>query len=422
MSIFERMGNVLRYQTGDRRFARYDETLFQTLYENLSAQQHSLLEYAVRDKEAIRRTIEKFHVSRPNFVKDTERILNCKYFNRYADKTQVFSLYKNDDITRRILHVQIVSRIARNIGRMLNLNQDLIECIALGHDLGHTPFGHAGERFLSRLYHAYTGRFFNHNVQSVRILDQILGLNLSLQTLDGILCHNGEKVNGTYRPHQYRSHDATAFLELEQKMEHCYCEEGYTDRLVPSTLEGCVVRISDIIAYLGKDRQDARILNIELENDFVENEQLGASNSEFIANIIANLVGNSYDKDYLRLDEECAVALAQEKDRNFELIYKPQDKIGPYPVIKLMFEKVYEKLLQDMRARNESSPIYRHHINNIYRGMQDEELKKKQYLQEEENQIVVDYIASMTDDYFIELYEYLFPGTSEIRYKSYFSK
>ena len=108
-------------------------------------------------------------------------------YNRYADKTQVFSLYRNDDISRRSSHVQLVSRIARNIGGLLGLNTDLIEAISLGHDIGHTPFGHAGEHKLNELYNGNTGRYFNHNVHSVRVLDQIFNLNLSMETLDGIL-------------------------------------------------------------------------------------------------------------------------------------------------------------------------------------------------------------------------------------------
>ena len=152
---------------------------------------------------AIRR-IDKEHdraaLWRPAFVRDVEKIMHSPYYNRYADKTQVFSFYKNDDISHRALHVQLVSRIARNIGRMLGLDLDLIEAVALGHDIGHTPFGHAGEKFLNESYHANTGRYFNHNVHSVRVLDKIFNLNISLQTLDGILCHNGEFECKEYRP------------------------------------------------------------------------------------------------------------------------------------------------------------------------------------------------------------------------------
>ena len=133
------------------------------------------------EDKAIRR-IDKEHdratLWRPAFVRDVEKIMHSPYYNRYADKTQVFSFYKNDDISHRALHVQLVSRIARNIGRMLGLDLDLIEAVALGHDIGHTPFGHAGEKFLNESYHANTGRYFNHNVHSVRVLDKIFNLNI----------------------------------------------------------------------------------------------------------------------------------------------------------------------------------------------------------------------------------------------------
>ena len=115
--------------------------------------------------------VDKESVWRTAYVRDVDKIMHSPFYNRYTDKTQVFSFFKNDDITRRALHVQLVSRIARTIGYALNLNLDLIEAIALGHDIGHTPFGHAGERYLSDAYHAETGRYFNHNVHSVRVLD-----------------------------------------------------------------------------------------------------------------------------------------------------------------------------------------------------------------------------------------------------------
>ena len=116
-------------------------------------------------------------VWRTAFVRDIDKIINCPYYNRYSDKTQVFSLVKNDDITHRSLHVQLVSRIARTIGKALNLNLDLIEAIALGHDIGHTPFGHTGERFLDEIYAERSGRRFAHNIHSVRVLDKIFPLN-----------------------------------------------------------------------------------------------------------------------------------------------------------------------------------------------------------------------------------------------------
>ncbi len=158
--------------------------------------------YKCLNESVIRRDTERdiANLWRPAFVRDIEKVLHCPFYNRYADKTQVFSFYRNDDITRRALHVQLVSRISRNIGTLLDLNIDLIEAISLGHDIGHTPFGHAGERFLNDLFHENTGRYFNHNVHSVRVLDALFARNLSLQTLDGVLCHNGEFELKEYRP------------------------------------------------------------------------------------------------------------------------------------------------------------------------------------------------------------------------------
>ena len=207
------------------------------------------------EDNVLRRNNEKDKASiiRTAFIRDIDKIMHCPFYNRYADKTQVFSFYKNDDITRRALHVQLVSRIARTIGKALNLNLDLIEAIALGHDIGHTPFGHAGERFLDELYYEHTGRHFSHNIHSVRVLDKIYPCNLSLQTLNGIASHDGEMELSEYRPKELNN-----FNDFDEQIEACYIDKDNVKKLLtPSTLEGCVMRISDIIAYLGKDRQDA---------------------------------------------------------------------------------------------------------------------------------------------------------------------
>ena len=155
----------------------------------------TLSPFATRDAAALRREHterDRETPLRPAFVRDAEKIVHTPAYNRMGGKTQVFSFRCNDDLTRRGLHVQLVGRIARDIGRALGLNLDLIEAIALGHDIGHTPFGHAGEHFLNEPFHERTGKWFFHNVQSVRVLDVLAGRNVSLQTLDGIICHNGE--------------------------------------------------------------------------------------------------------------------------------------------------------------------------------------------------------------------------------------
>ena len=190
---------------------RLSEALSQRMEQEKTSRTY--VDRAFPDSMALRRhSNEKpTPVWRPKFAKDIDRIMYSPYYNRYTDKTQVFSLVKNDDITRRSLHVQLVSRIARTIGRALNLNLDLIEAIALGHDIGHTPFAHTGEVFLSELYHKHTGRFFHHNIHSVRVLDQVFSLNLTLQTLVGIAGHNGEIELDEYRPVPMES-----FAQFEQ--------------------------------------------------------------------------------------------------------------------------------------------------------------------------------------------------------------
>ena len=238
-------------------------------------QQDRLSPYACRDSEGIREFMDKYrdpdvYVGRPCFVVDVEKIVHNPFYSRCADKTQVFSLIKNDDITRRSFHLQVVSRVGRTIGIALGLNLDLIEAIAVGHDLGHTPFGHQGEHYLSRLYHARTGRYFNHNVHSVRLLKTIARTNLCLQTYNGILTHCGEKTFLEYRPKP-----CDTFAELDALVEGCYEDESSIRDLRPSTLEGCVVRISDIIAYLGKDRQDAARIKLNPLDSYYESPLIG---------------------------------------------------------------------------------------------------------------------------------------------------
>lgn len=376
--------------------------------------------YRCNDEAAVRRDMshDKANLWRPAFVRDTEKILHLPYYNRYADKTQVFSFYNNDDITRRALHVQLVSRIARNIGAVLGLNLELIEAIALGHDIGHTPFGHAGERFLSELLYNETGRYFNHNVHSVRVLDRLFSRNITLQTLDGILCHNGEFEQQKYRPSYNKSFD-----DFDKEVEACcVCGGSAIEKLVPSTLEGCVVRICDMIAYLGKDRQDARTAKI-IDKDYTfSNEKIGTENAAIINNLTVDIIENSYGRDYIMLSKAAYDDLKKAKDENYRVIYKnPQINNQYNEIIAPMFRELYYKLLDDVVNKNEGSMIYRHHIRFI--NQSNRFYNSERYLDEEPNQIVADYIASMTDDYFVALHEKCFPNSKyKIEYKSYFSE
>ena len=362
-------------------------------------------------KQVIRRNNDRDRAKiwRPCYVRDIEKILHHPYYNRYTDKTQVFSFFKDDDITRRALHVQLVSRIARNIGRLLGLDLDLIEAIALGHDIGHTPFGHAGERLLGEIYHSRTGRYFNHNVHSVRVLDKIFNLNISLDTLDGILCHNGELELKEYSPSPI-----SGFDEFDKKVEGCYIDRDNVKKLIPSTLEGCVVRVSDIIAYIGKDRQDAERAGVKVP-------YAGTDNSHMINNFVVNIVENSFGKDSIRMDGEYFEALKKAKSDNYERIYLADSVNEQYNTcLKTMFEMLYERLIKDLTDKD--SLIYLHHIDyvNTRRGYY-----KSETAYEEENtpdDIVTDFIASMTDDYFIDICAHLLPDAPTVKYKGYFDK
>ncbi len=352
-------------------------------------------------------------VWRPPFVHDIDKILHCPYYNRYTDKTQVFSLIKNDDITRRSLHVQLVSRIARTIGGALNLNLDLIEAIALGHDMGHPPFGHTGEAYLDGLYYAHTGRHFMHNIHSVRVLDCQFPLNISLETLSGIAFHDGEMELEEYVPQ-----DISGFGEFDAIIERCYTDRKFAASQLPSTLEGCVVRLADIIAYLGKDRQDAARAKVVSEDAFV-NDDIGSINAEIINNLVVNIIENSYGKPYIKLDSKHFKALKASKRDNYNLIYESAATRAKLDITaKPMMRDIYVRLLDDLNTGNRESPIFTHHIDYINKSYYK---RVTPYEDNEPNSIVVDYIAGMTDNYFIELHRHLFPESDyKVEYKGYF--
>ena len=395
----------------------YYEHLSEDLAERIRREkaENSFIRLAFDEDKALRRNPEKdrANIIRTAFIRDCDKIIHCPFYNRYADKTQVFSFYKNDDISRRALHVQLVSRIARTIGKALNLNLDLIEAIALGHDIGHTPFGHAGEKILDELFYSYAGRHFSHNIHSVRVLDSVFPYNITLQTLSGIAAHDGEIEKSEYKPVPIED-----FSEFDRQIENCYLDKESVKKLVPSTLEGCVMRISDIIAYLGKDRQDAARAKI-IDEDKFEAGAIGSTNAEFINNLIVNIVENSYGKPYIKMDDTHFEALKKAKADNYRLIYNDERiKSAVDLTVKPMMEKLYARLLNDLKSGNYDSPVFTHHIKYVNKAHYQ---RKMPYEQTEHNQIVTDYIAGMTDDYFVDLYSHLFGNDKlKIDYIGYF--
>lgn len=358
------------------------------------------------DEDVIRREdrpSDRNSIWRPSYVRDTEKILHLPAYSRYSGKTQVFSFRSNDDLSRRGLHVQLVARIARDIGRALGLNCDLIEAIGLGHDLGHTPFGHTGEALLNEISEARTGRSFLHNVHSVRVLDALYGRNLSLQTLDGVLCHNGE-----YEQRVFELSGLSEFAQFDRIVQDCYTHDfDYVKTLRPMTLEGCVVRISDIIAYVGRDRQDAIEAGL-LDEEAFEDGFGGGYNSWILSRASIDIVEHSYGKDRIEMSEELFEEIRRAKRENYAKIYHSAGIEEEHKdMMARAFSLMYEHFLGDLKARDESSPIFRHHIARIDKSLSH--YGRSYDWAGDRDQTVIDYIASMTDGYFIELACALFP-------------
>lgn len=391
------------------------------------AQEALLSPYAARGEEAVRARphVPNFAIIRPPYTYDVDKIIHSPLYNRYSDKTQVFSFYRNDDLSRRALHVQFVSKIAKTIGRALKLNLELIEAISLGHDMGHTPFGHKGELFLSEKYQEGClkrqgqTRYFNHNVHSVRIFRSILDSNLTLQTLSGILSHNGRKVWQNYGPAPLSSFEA-----FDTILEQCYLDETYHKSLSPNTLEGCVVRISDMIAYAGKDRQDLYKARLIPEQTFQEQRLIGTTNSQVISNVIVNLIKNSIDSPTLNMDEAVFRDLQDLIHENAEVIYSHPELNGPYfEIVRPLMGLLYDHLVEDIEKNRYDSPVFRHYLSDPIQGIRYRDPQNQETVIAPADEIVTDFIASMTDDYFIDICRYLHlndPLLDTLRYKEYF--
>lgn len=361
---------------------------------NMRVHNEYLGEYATKDWDAKRFDDEDKDI-RPSFLRDSDRIIYSLAYSRYLDKTQVFSNVDNDHVSKRITHVQMVSKIARTIGRALAMNEDLIEAIALGHDLGHVPFGHAGEAILNRISLEYTGRFFNHNVHSVRILKDIenfgKGENITLQVLDGILCHNGEFVSKEYYPINRTKED---FLKI---YEECYTDVNVVKKLRPMTLEGCIVRISDVIGYIGRDIEDAIRVGLIKEEDVPENviQVLGRTNREMINTIILDIISNSLNQNYIKLSDEVFNAIKELKQFNYENIYYKVNSKVTLDKYEEMFRGLFGYYLNDVKNKRVESEIFQVFLGEMCDGY---------LINTSDEQKVIDFIAGMTDDYFTSLY------------------
>ena len=353
-----------------------------------------LSESACKSKDAMRLKEIKADV-RLEYAHDIDRIIHSLSYTRYIDKTQVYSTSHDDHISKRMTHVQFVSRAAKTIARALGLNEDLCEAIALGHDIGHVPFGHEGEYILDEISRKELGEIFAHNLQSARnfmfVEKNGNGLNLTVQTLDGMMCHNGEFVSNKYEP---RKKDLSGFLEEYTKG---YTDETVLKKLRPMTLEGCVVRISDIIGYIGKDIEDAIRIK-KFDRDSIPEDitkAIGNNNVDIMNNIILDIIQNSFGKEYISMSDEVYQAITKLKKFNYANIYSKSLSDKEREKIKNMFNELFYFYLNAIENMDINSDVYTSFLDDM----------NEEYMQNTSNKRkVIDYIAGMTDTYITDMY------------------
>ncbi len=378
------------------------------VWRQLREQQENLLSpYAARSINSFGRIIseEKCPI-RTDYERDGNRILYSMEFRRLRHKTQVFFNAKNDHICTRMEHVLNVGSIAVTIARTLNLNQDLTYAIALGHDLGHAPFGHSGERVLDKCMKKVNKESgFKHELHSLRVVEKLAtriskekihekcGLNLTFEVKDGIVSHCGENYN-EYSLRRDLGKTPQSLLKLKDR--------GH----LPFTLEACIVRLVDKIAYVGRDIEDAVRVNLMNMQDIpmdIRNE-LGNTNGEIINTLVCDMVENSYNRDCIQLSPEKGQALEKLINENVRLIYKA-DKITRYEKIaENTLEGLFDSLLNSLtdfeRLQTNENKVYRMFYNFIADKAYDKS--------ESDAQKVIDFIAGMTDQFAQSCFEEIY--------------
>ncbi len=324
-------------------------------------ERETLSPYATLNENSKGRDIpEKECDIRPMFQRDRDRILHCKSFRRLKNKTQVFLTPQGDHYRTRMSHTLEVSQNARTIGKALRLNEDLVEAIALGHDLGHTPFGHSGEAVLNELVE----EGFIHSEQSVRIVEKLerdgRGLNLTWEVRDGI------------KNHQMKT--------------------------MPHTLEGKIVRLADKIAYVNSDIDDSIRARLLSEEDIPMEirKTLGFNTRQRLDHLIHDVITNSMDSPDIRMSDEVFQAMIELREFLFTNVYKN-------PVAKS----------EEVKAKRMIAQLFEYYMENSadipekFHRMIDEGEKK--------DRVVADYISGMTDQYAVQKYsEYFMPKAWEV--------
>ena len=375
-----------------------DEFFQEISHKVIGETEQSLSPYATRSHEAHRRFPEPPDPRSP-FALDRDRILYSGAFRRYAGKTQViyFASLLDEMLTSRIIHTLSVSQVARTIGKFLGLNQELIDAIALSHDLGHSPFGHDGERFLSQICEEHGIGQYHHHIQSLHIVDNVAkkgkGLNLTFQVRDGILSHDGEVHNQKLVPQKGKD-EATLQAYVKAR------KRGEEIEMMPMTMEGCVMRISDTIAYIGQDIEDAIRIGIIRRDDIPADlqETLGRTNGEIMDTLIKDVIFNSYNKPYVCFSPEISEALYALKRFNYDRIYLNKELKKDHEKIERGFRVLFEIFLKDLKQGNKNSRIFRDFLDT----------KDTRYIEmTSDAEKVRDFIGGMTDRYFVEVLQEL---------------
>jgi len=324
------------------------------------------------------------------YRRDVDRVIHSKAYRRYVDKTQVVYLVDNDHLTHRSLHVQLVAHFAKGIAEMLKLNLDLVEAISLGHDVGHPPFGHEGEDYLSHIAMENGLPNFQHPIQSCRLLSLIEPLNLGLYVYDGFLSHDGAMDGSKIEPAFGKTWDQF-YEDIEKKRKNPSLS------ITPATLEGALVKICDTISYVGRDFEDAISIKI-IERNEIPDTPAGKTNREWLTYFARDILKESFDKPYITLSKEAFETLKTVRRFNFERIYTHPKLKTESKRIKESYNLLYQMLMKDWREKGEESHLakkYLHSKSEAYLGGSSDVEK------------VVDYISGMTDNYFVRTLENL---------------
>lgn len=359
--------------------------------------------YAFRSRDSRgRRFYEEQCPVRSDFERDTGRIIYSQAFRRLRHKTQVFFNPQNDHICSRIEHVIYVNYIATTISRALNLNLDLVQAISLGHDIGHAPYGHSGEKTLNACVRSRDpSLYFQHEMQSLRVADLLSlrsghrgeGMNLSFEVRDGIVSHCGETYS-EYKLSPDRTKTTDSILSFSSERHP-----------MPATLEGCVVRIADKIAYIGRDIEDAARAGIMEFEDIPPaiTSTLGATNAQIINTLVTDIIHNSLNKDTIMMSDETGKAMEDLLNENVKRIYR-SEKIKRYETrvkntVEGLFEALANAITDPEKAHASGNPVF----VGLVEFARSYPCENAPALR-----IVTDYIAGMTDSYADKSYESIY--------------